>query len=133
MPPTNQHPTTTWLKLTKWYQETTQMHEAPAPMPNVYEEIEDTDTPPEPTVIRRANSYSDFYRVVKEQLSKDARPRPKKIDKKSRAWEALFLPDSSNDVDAHEPSTFESFDEQLLDASQQQYLYASCASSHPFV
>jgi hypothetical protein len=111
--------------------ETTQIHEPPAPMPNVYEEIEDTDTPPEPTVIRRANSYSDFYRVVKEQLSKDTRPRTKKTDRKSRAWEALFLSDSSNDVNAHEPSILEPFDEQLLDASQQQYLYAYRAGSRP--
>ncbi|KAF4961913.1 hypothetical protein FSARC_9989 [Fusarium sarcochroum] len=91
-------------------------------MPNLYEEIEDTDTPPEPTVIRRASSYSDFYRVVKEHLSKDAKPQPTKIDKKSRAWEALLLPDSSREVETHEPSSLESYDEQLLDASQQEYI-----------
>jgi hypothetical protein len=97
------------------------------PLPNVYEDIEDTDTPPEPTVLRRASSYSDFYRVVKEQLSKDARPQSKKIDKKTRAWEALLLPDSSYDVDTHEMSRFESYDRQLLNSSQQGYLYDRCA------
>lgn len=93
-------------------------------MQNVYEEIEDTDTPPEPTVLRRASSYSDFYRVVKEQLSKGTRPRPKKTDKHSRAWEALTLPDSSQELEKHDAISLESYDEQLLDASQQEYLYA---------
>ncbi|KAM0195515.1 hypothetical protein ACHAPA_003019 [Fusarium lateritium] len=99
-----------------------QINEPVVPLPNVYEDIEDTDTPPEPTVLRRASSYSDFYRVVKEQLSKDARPQPKKTDKKTRAWEALLLPESSYDVDTHEMSSFELYDEQLLNSSQQEYL-----------
>ncbi|EWZ01815.1 hypothetical protein FOYG_01305 [Fusarium oxysporum NRRL 32931] len=102
--------------------ETGQTHEAATPMQNVYEEIEDTDTPPEPTVLRRASSYSDFYRVVKEQLSKGTRPRPKKTDKHSRAWEALTLPDSSQELEKHDAISLESYDEQLLDASQQEYL-----------
>lgn len=95
-------------------------------MPNVYEEIEDTDTPPEPTVLRRASSYSDFYRVVKEQLSKDKRPRPKKTDKHSRAWEALTLSDSSQKLEKHDTISLDSYDEKLLDAGQQEYLYAYC-------
>ncbi|KAJ4235614.1 Golgi transport complex subunit 3 [Fusarium solani] len=99
-----------------------QISEVVAPMPNVYEEIENTNTPPEPTVIRRASSYSDLYRVAQEQLSKDGRPRHKKTDKNNRAWEALLLPDSSVEAELHEPKGLESYDEQLLDASQQEYL-----------
>jgi hypothetical protein len=99
-------------------------------MPNVYEEIENTNTPPEPTVIRRASSYSDLYRVAQEQLSKDGRPRHKKTDKNNRAWEALLLPDSSVEAELHEPKGLESYDEQLLDASQQEYLYEITPRPH---
>lgn len=99
-------------------------------MPNVYEDIENTNTPPEAAVIRRASSYSDFYRVVQEQLSKDGRPQRKKSDKWNRRWEALDLPDSSAEADgpqSAESKNLESYDEQLLDASQQEYLYATQA------
>ncbi|KAF4338884.1 oligomeric golgi complex subunit 3 [Fusarium beomiforme] len=102
--------------------ETGQTHETATSMTNIYEEIEDTDTPPEPAVLRRANSYSDFYHVVQEQLSKDIRPRPKKIDKHSRLWEALMLPESSHELEKHETVGFDSYDALLLDASQQEYL-----------
>lgn len=98
-------------------------------MPNVYEEIENTNTPPEPTVIRRASSYSDLYRVAQE-LSKDGRPRHRKTDKNNRAWEALLLPDSGVEAELHEPKGLESYDEQLLDASQQEYLYGIALRLH---
>lgn len=95
------------------------------PMPNVYEDIENTNTPPEAAVIRRASSYSDFYRVVQEQLSKDGRPQRKKSDKWNRGWEALDLPDSGAEAESPqsaESKNLQSYDEQLLDASQQEYL-----------
>ncbi|KAM5352018.1 hypothetical protein ACJ41O_004741 [Fusarium nematophilum] len=99
-----------------------QVTEAVVPLPNVYEEIENTDTPPEPTILRRASSYSDFYRIVREQLPKGGRPRRDKIDKNNRAWEALLLPGSGVETEQLEPKGVNSYDEQLLDASQQEYL-----------
>lgn len=93
-------------------------------MPDVYEEIEDNDTPPEPSVLRRASSYSDFYRVVREQLSKDDRPRRRKVDRENRGWEALMLPESTTRAEILDPKSLESPDDQMLDASQQEYMYA---------
>ncbi|KAK7408278.1 Golgi transport complex subunit 3 [Neonectria punicea] len=95
------------------------------PMQNVYEEIEDIKSPPEPEVLRRASSYSNFYRVVQEQLLKDERPQRKKTNKCNRGWEALNLADSviePETLGSHEPQSLVSYDEQLLDASQQEYL-----------
>lgn len=91
---------------------------------NVFEEIESANTPPEATVIRRASSYSDFYHVVQAQLSKDAKSKRKVVDKKNRTWEALMLPKSKDEVERQDQKDLSLYDDQLLDASQQEYLYA---------
>lgn len=95
---------------------------------HIFEESEDTNTPPEPTTIRRAASYTDFYYVVRAQLTKDGqRRRKKKPDKKSRAWEALLLrgeDDADRNYSASEPLD-QAFERQLLEESQQEYLYGS--------
>lgn len=92
---------------------------------NVYEEIENTNTPPEPSVPRRAASYSDFYHVVRAQISRDSAAKRRKPSKKDRQWEALNLP-----AEASKPRGRESegdrlleaaLDEQLLDAGQEDY------------
>ncbi|KID92431.1 Sec34-like protein [Metarhizium guizhouense ARSEF 977] len=92
---------------------------------HVFEELEDTNTPPEPTIIRRAASYTDFYYVVRAQLTKDGqRRRKKKPDKKNRAWEALLLrgeDDADRNYSASEPLD-QAFERQLLEESQQEYL-----------
>ncbi|KAJ3524119.1 hypothetical protein NM208_g12179 [Fusarium decemcellulare] len=111
-----------FVKLTRLSQEPGQIPDAVVPMPNVYEEIENTNTPPEPTVIRRASSYSDFYRIIQQQLPKEGRPRQQKVDKNNRAWEALLLADTGVEVATEEPKGLESYDDQLLKSSQQEYL-----------
>ncbi|KAG8426627.1 Golgi transport complex subunit 3 [Metarhizium acridum] len=92
---------------------------------DVFEELEDTNTPPEPTVIRRAASYTDFYYVVRAQLTKDGQlRRKKKTGKKNRAWEALLLrgeDDADRNYSASEPLD-QAFERQLLEESQQEYL-----------
>lgn len=96
-------------------------------MEDVFEEIENTNTPPEATVLRRAASYSDFYRVVKAQLSKDGTlKRKKKINKKDRSLEALMLGHEADKASLQEPGlvSLDSFDDQLLEDSQQEYMYA---------
>ncbi|KAF7560075.1 hypothetical protein G7046_g4055 [Stylonectria norvegica] len=95
---------------------------AAPPLTNVFEEIEDSNDPPEPTVIRRASSYSDFYRVVQAQLSSDGKPKRNKTDKRERAWEALMLPDAAGNVEHQKEQSLASYDDQLLDASQEEYL-----------
>lgn len=94
------------------------------PLPHVYEDTENTNDPPEPSVLRRASSYSDFYRIVQQELSKDGKEHRKKTDKWNRRWEALNLFDSSTGPESQNAGHLESYEEQLLDASQQEYLYA---------
>lgn len=94
-------------------------------MPNVYEDIENTNTPPDAAVIRRAGSCSDFHHLVSVRPSKDARLQRRKTDRWNRAWEALDLPNSSVELERAgglEDNKLESYDEQLLDASQREYL-----------
>lgn len=92
----------------------------------MYEEIENTNTPPEPTLIRRAASYSDFYRVVRAQLHKDEAHKRKKAAKTERQWEALALCETAASRRARdeisELSLDGSLDERLLEASQEDYL-----------
>lgn len=98
---------------------------------NVFEEPEDTKSPPEPTIIRRAASYSDFYHVVRAQLTKDGQLRRKKrSNKKERAWDALMLRegDTPDNKYAVPPPLEEDFEKQLLEESQQEYLYESLSS-----
>jgi hypothetical protein len=98
----------------------------PAPLENVYEEIENTNTPPEPTVVRRAASYSDFYRVVKAQISKDEASKKRKAVKKERQWDALQLCEKTLRRRVPEEARYDvldsSLDDQLLEASQEDYL-----------
>ncbi|KAI9147793.1 oligomeric Golgi complex subunit 3 [Paramyrothecium foliicola] len=97
------------------------------PLANVYEEIENTNTPPEPTLLRRPASYSDFYHVVKAQLQKEASvKRRKKAAKRDRAFEALALSiDSAVDEGFESDAAFvpvDSSEDSFLEASQQQYV-----------
>ncbi|KFA75860.1 hypothetical protein S40288_01960 [Stachybotrys chartarum IBT 40288] len=96
------------------------------PLENVFEEIEDTNTPPEAAVMRRAASYSDFYHVAKAQLSKDAsRKQKRRSIKKDRNWEALMLPVNKAAADRHVEDlnvAFDTYGDALLEASQQEYL-----------
>lgn len=101
-----------------------------APLENVYEEIENTNTPPEPTVLRRAASYSDFYRIVRAQFAGPGQPRKKKAvvsaaaKKEQRQWDALMLFESSGRVEqiADAEDSSDALDQQLLDSAQEDYL-----------
>lgn len=98
------------------------------PLKDVFEDLNDRNTPPEPTVIRRAASYSDFYHVVRSQISKDAaqRRRQRKVDRKDRGWEALMLQDGNAKAATYQKrqdtSMLQSLDGRLLEASQRDHL-----------
>ncbi len=102
--------------------------EVTEPLENVYEEIENTNTPPEPTLTRRAASYSDFYSIVRAQISKDEalKKKKKKAPKGERQWDALMLCDSALGLSLREEDGLvtldDALDEQLLEASQEDYL-----------
>ncbi|KXJ90150.1 Sec34-like family protein [Microdochium bolleyi] len=93
------------------------------PLPELYEEVEVNNDPPEPTLTRRAKSYSDFYHVVRAQLSRDAAEAKKKRRRhKERTAEALVLSNPEEPVGKHEPPRFRTTCDELLEASQNEYL-----------
>lgn len=89
------------------------------------EEAEHTNDPPEPALLRRAASYSDFYDVVRAELFKDAPRRPRrKAGRKSRNWEALTLFNEESTTSQYyqtEEVSSKSLDDLLLEESQQEY------------
>lgn len=99
--------------------------EAVEALENVYEDIENTNTPPEPSLVRRAASYSDFYHVVKAQISKDEALKRKKTARKERQWEGLDLSEGDHGRRRrNQERSFtldESLDKQLLETSQEDY------------
>lgn len=84
-------------------------------------EEDDSNSPPEATLARRAKSYSDFYDIVREQLSKDG-PKKKRRRRRDKTWEALALPEAGSTVDPYENPLFDDLQDELLEASQQEYL-----------
>lgn len=60
------------------------------PLQRLLEEPEPSIGPPEPTLLRRAKSYSDFYHVVRAQLSRDA-AKKKRRKMKERGLDALMM------------------------------------------
>ncbi|KJZ76785.1 hypothetical protein HIM_03662 [Hirsutella minnesotensis 3608] len=103
-------------------------HDISEPLENAFEDIESSDTPPEPTLTRRAASYSDFYHVVKAQLAKDGGKRKKKKSgrKNDRGLDALWLACEDKGVLERDQSgsllSSPTFEDELLGASQQEYL-----------
>ncbi|PTB69213.1 Sec34-domain-containing protein [Trichoderma citrinoviride] len=93
---------------------------------DVLEELDHTNDPPEPTLPRRASSYSDFYDVVKVALLKESQRRPRrKVDRRSRQWEALTLFKEGSEASQYLPKEAgptESLDDRLLEESQREYL-----------
>lgn len=78
--------------------------------------------PPEATVIRRASSYTDFYHVARAHITKDVR----KIRAENCAeWVNLAAAPAKSGVDFE--CLYEDHEDELLDASQEDYQYASPA------
>ncbi len=95
-------------------------------MNSVVEYTDEINGPPEPSLPRRAASYSDFYEVVKAQLHEDGRHRkPKKPSRKNRTWNALMLGGDglqSASIEQGDVTAEDSYDNQLLEGSQREYL-----------
>ncbi|KAJ4292998.1 Golgi transport complex subunit 3 [Collariella sp. IMI 366227] len=93
------------------------------PLPALFEDQEDANSPPEPSLSRRANSYSDFYDIVKAQLSSHDAKKLRKRRRGDRRWEALALPDSvTAGLQEEDEGYDDSLDKELLCASQQDFL-----------
>ncbi|KAK4098699.1 Sec34-domain-containing protein [Parathielavia hyrcaniae] len=97
--------------------------DAAGPLPAIFEDKEDANWPPEPTLSRRAKSYSDFYDIVKAQLSSHDPRRKRKGKRSARSWEALAIPESvTASLPAGDDGVDDALDKGLLLASQQDYL-----------
>jgi hypothetical protein len=93
----------------------------------LFEDAFEANSPPEPTLARRAKSYSDFYEVVKAQLHKDGtQKKRKKSGKKSRreicSVEALDVPETGRvAIGMEDEPLLNLYKDELLHASQQKY------------
>lgn len=104
--------------------------DTPDPLPGPLDDQEDTNSPPEPTLSRRAKSYSDLYDIVTARISRHGPKKKRKRRRCARSWEALAVPDS---VTARLPREEEeghddALETELLRASQQEYL---CVGKSP--
>ncbi|KAI0116168.1 Sec34-like family protein [Hypoxylon sp. NC0597] len=89
----------------------------------LYEEPETTIDPPEPTLGRRAKSYSDFYHIVRAQLSKDAAVSKKRRKKaRERNLDALMVETPGKADKDRGIEQLGSVESEIIEASQQEYL-----------
>ncbi|RYP92939.1 hypothetical protein DL770_000989 [Monosporascus sp. CRB-9-2] len=97
--------------------------ETPGPLEQLYEEPEASKGPPEPTLTRRAKSYSDFYHVVRAQLSKDAARKKRRSRKhKEKSLDALLVEKPEEAIQHRDTPQQKSLDDELLETSMQEYL-----------
>ncbi|EMR69779.1 putative sec34-like family protein [Eutypa lata UCREL1] len=99
----------------------TKQSDTPEPLEGLYEEPQASNDPPEPTLTRRAKSYSDFYHVVRAQLSKDA-AKKKRRKSKEKSLDALLIEKPEDGIRRREAPQLKNLDDELLETSQQEYL-----------
>lgn len=83
-------------------------------------EEEDDDSPPDPTLSRRAQSFSDLYDITRPELVRDVVVPRKARGTNNKSWEALALFGCEH-VFEHDYTLLDTFDDELLDAAQQEY------------
>ncbi|KAI1757497.1 Sec34-like family protein [Xylaria castorea] len=91
------------------------------PLRRLLEDPESSIGPPEPTLLPRAKSYSDFYHVVRAQLSKDA-AKKKRRRNKEKGWDALMIANPEDNLQTRKSPPSRPLDAALVDASQQEYI-----------
>lgn len=84
-------------------------------IPDIVEEPEEDNGPPQATVARRAKSFSDFYDVARAHIKKERDLEKQKLKKRSRDQlkTELDFGDWYNGIS-----------DELLDASHEEYQYA---------
>lgn len=99
-----------------WYlkQGDHQISDATEPILELFEDISALNGPPKATLAKRAKSYSNFYDAAIHYLGKD-------VDRKHEFddFEAM----KSHGPDSCFEMTFESFEDELVDASHEEYQY----------
>ncbi|KAI3339642.1 Sec34-like family protein [Ustulina deusta] len=91
------------------------------PLERLFEEPQVSVGPPEPTLLPRAKSYSDFYRVVRAQLSKDAAKKRRRRNKE-KGLDALLIAGPEDALQTPKLPPSRSIDAELVAASQQEYM-----------
>lgn len=91
-----------------------QISDATEPIIELFEDTSTLNGPPKATLAKRAKSYSNFYEAAVHYLGSDA-------DKKQEC--DVFEAMASNDANPFFEKSFESYEEELVDASQQEYQY----------
>lgn len=99
------------------------------PLSTLAEERDDHNTPPEATVVRRAKSYSDLYDIVTAQTSRGGSKKKRRRKGHNAAWEALAIPDPPADLPEGDLYG-DILEDELLEASQQEYTYVLEISTH---
>ncbi|KAH9904475.1 Sec34-like family protein [Xylariomycetidae sp. FL2044] len=92
------------------------------PLDQIFEDVEPIIEPPEPTLTRRAKSYSDFYHVVRAQLSKDTSKKKKRKNNRERNLEALMVHKPEDGLPVRNRDSLENTDRGLVASSQREYL-----------
>lgn len=80
------------------------------------------DSPPEPTLLPRSQSFSDYDVLLRAELI-DPTPEKHKSKKanKDKSWEALALTSGEDVVRDEDTTLFDTFQGELLDAGQEEY------------
>ncbi|KAI3325820.1 Sec34-like family protein [Xylariaceae sp. AK1471] len=91
------------------------------PLEHLFEEPEAPIGPPEPTLLPRAKSYSDFYHVVRAHLYKDA-AKKRRRKHKGKGLDALMVVKPEDSIQTRNNLPLRSIDAELVYASQQEYL-----------
>ncbi|RYC65900.1 hypothetical protein CHU98_g309 [Xylaria longipes] len=91
------------------------------PLQRLLEDPESSTGPPEPTLLPRAKSYSDFYHVVRAQLSKDA-AKKKRRRNREKGLDALMIANPEDSLQTRNSPPSRPMDAALVDASQQEYI-----------
>jgi hypothetical protein len=91
-----------------------QISDATEPIIELLEDNSASKGPPKATLAKRAKSYSNFYEAAVHYLGRDG--------EKIHQFDALESIDST-EIDPYFERTFECCEDELLDASQQEYQY----------
>lgn len=87
-------------------------------------EEEDEESPPEPDLTRRAQSFSDFHAIVRAGLQEDVpqkKRRRRTRRKEDKNLDALALPGIEKVIDEDDDILLDAYQNELLDAGQQEY------------
>lgn len=80
-------------------------------------------------MVRRAKSYSDLYDIVTAQTSRGGFKKKRRRKGHNAAWEALAIPDPPADLPEGDLYG-DILEDELLEASQQEYTYVQATSTH---